>query len=197
MLRWLLIALLVIPLADVALLFVVAGAIGWVPTVALVVLTALLGMLFVRAEGRHTLRRIQQSLAQGEVPTNQVIDGGLLVAAGAFLLTPGLVTDAVGFLIALPLTRIPIRALLKRFVITPVLDRQTNGFVTGQVYTMGFPDDGQPGPGASSPGGPGAPGPGGPGAPGPGSRNGSDDEDGSTVDLGPEEYDVSTDDGKQ
>jgi UPF0716 protein FxsA len=192
MLRWLLIALLVIPLADVALLFVVAGAIGWVPTVALVVLTALLGMLFVRAEGRHTLRRIQQSLAQGEVPTNQVIDGGLLVAAGAFLLTPGLVTDAVGFLIALPLTRIPIRAVLKRFVITPVLDRQTNGFVTGQVYTMGFPDDGQPGPGPS---GPGAPGPGGPGGSGSGPRNGPADGDGSTVDLGPDEYDVSTEDG--
>jgi UPF0716 protein FxsA len=195
MLRWLLVALLVIPLADVALLFVVAGAIGWIPTVALVVLTALLGMLFVRAEGRHTLRRIQQSLAQGEVPTNQVIDGGLLVAAGAFLLTPGLVTDAVGFLIALPLTRIPIRALLKRFVITPVLDRQTGGFVTGQVYTMGFPDDGQPGP--SGPGGPGAQGPGGSGPSGSGSPGRAADEAGSTVDLGPEEYDVSRDDGEQ
>jgi UPF0716 protein FxsA len=189
MLRWLLAALLLIPLADVALLFVVAGAIGWVPTVALVVLTALLGMLLVRAEGRHTLRRMQQSLAEGDLPTNQVVDGGLLIAAGAFLLTPGLVTDAVGFLLAIPLTRIPIRVVLKRYVITPLLDRKTGGFATGQVYTFGFPDDEWPG-GA------------GPGAPGQGRGPGPDDGagssgDGSTVDLDPEEYDVAVEDREQ
>ncbi|MBS3760521.1 MAG: membrane protein FxsA [Halodesulfurarchaeum sp.] len=183
MLRWLLIALLLIPLADIALLVVVAGAIGWVPTVALVVLTALLGMLFVRAEGRHTLRRIQQSLAQGDLPTNQVVDGGLLIAAGAFLLTPGLVTDAVGFLLALPLTRIPIRILLKRYVITPVLEKKTGGFATGNVYTAGFPGSNGPNEGATGPGGPGAPGP----DSGTGRSSG-----GATVDLGPDEYDVSS-----
>jgi len=180
MLRWLLAGLLLIPLADIALLVVVAGSIGWVPTVALVVLTALLGMLFVRAEGRHTLRRIQASLAQGDIPTNQMVDGGLLIAAGAFLLTPGLVTDAVGFLIALPLTRIPIRTALKRFVITPMLDKQTDGFATGQVYTFGFPNDGGP----VGPNAPGGPGPNAGDSPGP-------SEGGSTVDLGPEDYDVS------
>jgi UPF0716 protein FxsA len=191
MLRWLLAALLLIPLADVALLFVVAGAIGWVPTVALVVLTALLGMLLVRAEGRHTLRRMQQSLAEGDLPTNQVVDGGLLIAAGAFLLTPGLVTDAVGFLLAVPLTRIPIRVVLKRYVITPLLDRKTGGFATGQVYTFGFPDDEWSG-GA----GPGAPGQG--RGPGPGPDDGAESGgDGSTVDLDPEEYDVSVEDREQ
>ncbi|MDZ7849631.1 MAG: FxsA family protein [Halodesulfurarchaeum sp.] len=187
MLRWLLLGLLLIPLADIALLVVVAGSIGWVPTVALVVLTALLGMLFVRAEGRHTLGKIQQSLARGDLPTNQVIDGGLLIAAGAFLLTPGLVTDAVGFLIAVPITRIPIRVLLKRYVITPAIDRQTGGFATGRIYMDGFPSDGSPGNGPTGPGGPRTPGPdpnGGAGGSG----------QGTTVDLGPEDYDVSVED---
>ena len=187
MLRWLLVGLLFIPLADIALLVVVAGSIGWIPTVALVVLTALLGMLFVRAEGRHTLRLIQQSLARGDLPTDQVIDGGLLIAAGAFLLTPGLVTDAVGFLLAFPITRVPIRVVLKRYVITPTIDRQTGGFATGQVYVGGFPNEGGPGAGPA--------GPGGPRSPGPGSAGGSG-EDG-TVDLGPEDYDVSVEDREE
>ncbi|MFB6095258.1 MAG: FxsA family protein [Halodesulfurarchaeum sp.] len=142
MLRWLLVGLLLIPLADLALLVVVAGYIGWVPTVAIVVLTALLGMLFVRAEGRHTLARMQRSLRSGDLPTDELLDGGLLIAAGAFLLTPGLVTDAVGFLLALPVTRIPFRMALKRFLIVPMLDSETGGFATGKVYTFGFPDDG-------------------------------------------------------
>ena len=179
MLRWLLLGLLLIPLADIALLVVVAGYIGWVPMVALVVLTALLGMLFVRAEGRHTLRRIQRSLAGGELPADQLIDGGLLIAAGAFLLTPGLVTDALGFLIAIPVTRIPIRMVLKRFVIVPTLDRKSGGFVTGNVYTFGFPTEDQPGD-VGPTGGPGDP------------FGGGSDE--GTYDLGPDSYDVEFED---
>lgn len=190
MLGWLLAGLLLIPLADIALLVVVAGSIGWVPTVALVVLTALLGMLFVRAEGRHTLRRIQQSLAQGDLPTDQVVDGGLLIAAGAFLLTPGLVTDAVGFLLAFPISRVPIRILLKRYVITPAIDRRTGGFATGRIYMGGFPDDSGPASGPVGPGGPRPPGP------GPAEGNGSSG-DGTTVDLGPEDYDVSVDEKRE
>jgi UPF0716 protein FxsA len=141
-LRWILGALLVVPLADAALLVVVADALGWVATVALVVLTALLGSLLVRAEGRHTLRSIQRRLAAGEAPTDELLDGGLLIAAGALLLTPGLLTDAVGFALGIPPTRYPIRTALKRFVVTPYLDRRTGGFATGAVWTAGFPDQG-------------------------------------------------------
>jgi Protein affecting phage T7 exclusion by the F plasmid len=141
-------------------------------------------MLFVRAEGRHTLRRVQGNLAKGELPTDQMIDGGLLIAAGAFLLTPGLVTDAVGFLIALPLTRIPIRLVLKRYVITPALDKRTSGFATGGVYTAGFPGETGPGEGDGGSAGPGSPGPGPRGGDGGGG-------DGTTVNLDPDEYDVS------
>lgn len=135
--------LLLIPLADALLLAFVATRIGWATTVLLVVLTALLGMLLVRAEGRHAVRRLQRTVARGEVPTGPLLDGALLVAAGAFLLTPGLVTDAVGVLLALPVTRYPIREALYRWVVVPYLDRRTGGFATGRVYTGGFPDDGE------------------------------------------------------
>jgi UPF0716 protein FxsA len=132
--------LLLIPLADALLLVVVADTLGWPLTVALVVLTGLLGLVFVRAEGRHTLTRIQRRLAAGEVPTDELVDGGLLVAAGAFLLTPGLVTDALGALLVFPPTRFPVRKLVKR-VAGDRIDLRTGGFASGEVYTGGFPDE--------------------------------------------------------
>ncbi len=140
MLRWLS-ALLLIPFLDAVLLAFVFSRtdFGWAAMVLLVVLTGLIGMLLVRAEGRRTLGKMQQSLAEGKPPTNQLLDGGLLIAAGAFLLTPGLVTDLIGFLLVVPITRIPIRAGLKRFVIVPYADKKTGGFASGGVYTFGFP----------------------------------------------------------
>ena len=138
---WWLLALLLIPLLDaVFLVYVAVELLGGLPTVLLVVLTALVGMLLVRAEGRRTMGKLQKTLGKGQVPTNELLDGGLLIAAGAFLLTPGLVTDAIGFLLALPLTRIPVRAALKRWVVTPYVNEKTGGFATGNVYTFGFPN---------------------------------------------------------
>ncbi len=147
MLRWIFV-LLLIPFLDAVLLAVVVSqtpVIGWVGMVLLVVLTGLVGMLLVRAEGRRTIRKSQRSLAQGRPPTDQLLDGALLIAAGAFLLTPGLVTDLIGFLCVLPLTRIPIRVGIKRYVIVPYADKKAEGFVSGNVYIGGFPDEGTPG----------------------------------------------------
>jgi len=209
-LRYAFAALLLIPLLDALFLAYVASAIlGWEWTVLLVVLTALLGMLFVRAEGRHTIRKIQQAMLEGRAPTDELIDGGMLIAAGAFLLTPGLVTDAIGFVLVLPITRIPLRKLLKRFVIVPYVDAQTGGFASGNVYTFGFPGDGDGSartPGGWTPGGDGDSsdqggfggfgGDDGPGGfnpfDGPGGQRDDSDED--TVDLGPDAYDVEFED---
>jgi len=204
--RWVFLALLLVPLADAVFLVFVAGELGWQVTVALVVLTALLGTLFVRAEGRATLARLQRSLAEGKPPTNELVDGGLLIAAGAFLLTPGLVTDALGFLIVFPVTRVGFRWAVKRYV-TPKIDATTGGFATGNVYTFGFPGggDGDGGSAAGGPfgpgggsgggggGGPGPSGAGGPFTPGGSGGNDEDDDDG-TVDLDDDAYDVEFED---
>jgi len=136
-------ALLLVPLADAFLLVLVAAEIGPVLTVLIVVLTALLGMLLVRAEGRHTVRKIQQKLAEGEIPTDELLDGGLLLVAGALTLTPGLVTDALGIILVFPLTRIPIRAVVRDYVVVPYIDKKTGGFATGNVYLGRFPFDGE------------------------------------------------------
>jgi UPF0716 protein FxsA len=140
-LRYAAAGLLAVPLVDAALLVFVAGAIGWVATILLVVLTGLLGMFLVRAEGRHTLRKLQRKTARGEPPTDELLDGAFLIAAGAFLLTPGLVTDAIGLLFVVPLSRYPLRELVRKYLLVPYLDEKAEGFVTGNVYTGGFPDD--------------------------------------------------------
>ena len=169
--------LLLVPLVDMLLLVVLTGYIGWVAVVLLVVLTALVGTLLVRAEGRHTLRRIQQRVAHGEVPTKELLDGALLLVSGVLLLTPGLVTDAIGFLLVVPLTRYPIRAAVQKWVVTPYIDAKTGGLASGRIYVGGFPgDDGDP---STPPGGKGPRGPGGTG--------------GDTVDLGEDAYDVEFD----
>lgn len=131
--------LLLIPLFDVLLLVIVAGMLGVVETVLIVVLTALVGMLLVRAEGRHTLRKIQRKLAQGEPPTNELVDGGLLLVSGVMLLTPGLVTDLIGLLLVVPFTRYPVRVATKKWVVTPYIESKTHGFASGNVYVGGFP----------------------------------------------------------
>lgn len=156
--------LLLIPLVDALLLVVLTGYLGWQLVVALVVLTALVGLLFVRIAGRHTIGRIQRKLRHGEVPTDDLIDGGLLLVAAGFLLTPGLVTDGLGLLFVVPVTRYPFRVGLKRWVLVPYLDDRTGGFVTGRVYTGGFPGGSQGDtPGGTEPGPDARDGPGGPG----------------------------------
>lgn len=83
----------------------IGGYIGILPTLALVVLTAVLGVALLRLQGFFTLRRIQEKLTLGEVPDVELIEGGLLLIGGALLLTPGFVTDAVGFTFLLPTSR--------------------------------------------------------------------------------------------
>lgn len=193
--RWPFVALFAIPLLDVVLLVYVASVIGGVATVALVVLTALIGLLLVRAEGRYTLGRIQRKLAAGEAPTDELLDGGFLIAAGAFLLTPGLVTDVVGLLFVLPPTRYPIRAALKRWVVVPMLEERSGGLLSGNVYTFSFPGEsgvGDVGGGGSASSGPGG-WFGGGGAAGPGSGGVRDDE----IDLDSDAYHVDVEDAEE
>jgi UPF0716 protein FxsA len=136
--------LLLVPLVDVLVLVVLATGLGPITigpaaTVAVVVVTALLGLLLVRAEGRHTIRQIQRKLVQGKPPTDELLDGAFLLVAGALMLTPGLITDLIGLVLVLPPTRYPIRLVVKRYVVTPYLDAKTGGFTTGNVYVGGFP----------------------------------------------------------
>lgn len=102
-------AFIAIPIIEIALLIQVGGAIGIWPTLGAVVATAVFGTWMLRVQGISTLRRAQASLAHNQFPAAEVFNGLCLVFAGALLLTPGFVTDALGLLLMTP----PLRALLR------------------------------------------------------------------------------------
>jgi UPF0716 protein FxsA len=108
----LLAALIVVPLAEIAVLIEVGGWLGLGPTLALIIFTAVLGTWLLRRQGVAVLRRAQQQMQQGSVPLAEVFEGACLVIAGALLLTPGFLSDTAGAVLLLP----PVRALLYRRV---------------------------------------------------------------------------------
>jgi UPF0716 protein FxsA len=104
---------LVVPILEIWFLIQVGSAIGAGWTILVVVATAIAGAWLVRAQGLEVVRRIQQDLAVGRVPTGDMLEALMLLVAGAVLLTPGFFTDAVGFTLLIP----PVRASLSRYLI--------------------------------------------------------------------------------
>ena len=103
---WILFALLIgVPLIEIYLFVELGGLIGTWPTIGLVVLTAVAGSIMLRAQGRRVLARAQEKIRRGEPPVTDLLDGIGLLLAGALLLTPGFLTDGVGFALLLPAAR--------------------------------------------------------------------------------------------
>jgi UPF0716 protein FxsA len=101
----LLLLFLLVPLAEIYFLIVVGGWIGALPTVLLVVLTAVVGATLARYQGMATLQRLQATLARGEAPAIEMLEGVLLLVGALLLLTPGFFTDLAGFACLLPPSR--------------------------------------------------------------------------------------------
>lgn len=100
-----LIAFIIVPIIEMVVLIEVGGMIGALPTVGLVLLTAVVGAAMLRQQGAATLLRANQRMASGELPAREMAEGLLLAIGGVMLMTPGFVTDAAGFACLLPLTR--------------------------------------------------------------------------------------------
>ncbi len=131
MFRILFLLFLSIPLIEIYILIKVGSVLGAPFTVFLVVFTAVLGALLLRFQGLYTLQRVRTALAQGELPTIAMLEGVVLVIAGALLLTPGFFTDAIGFLALVP--------PLRRKLIWKVIER-------GMLGPRGGPDQRERGP---------------------------------------------------
>ena len=129
-------ALLVIPLLEIAAFVVIGGQIGVFPTLALVVVTAIIGSILLRVQGFGLLNRIQNEMNAGRVPARELVHGVMLLLAGVLLLTPGFVTDAAGFLLFVPPVRDGVWAFLRRRVV-----------VVGPGGTGTGPQDRRPGAG--------------------------------------------------
>jgi UPF0716 protein FxsA len=107
---WLLLLFTVLPVVELMLLIEIGRAIDVGPTIALVLLTGAVGAALARHQGLRTLRRIREDLAQGVMPAAELVNGLMILLAGAALVTPGVITDAVGFALLIP----PVRALVRR-----------------------------------------------------------------------------------
>jgi UPF0716 protein FxsA len=128
--------LLVIPILEIAVFILVGNLIGLWPTLGLVVVTAILGTLLLRRQGLDTLARIQAETRAGRVPARELVSGLMIAIAGVLLLTPGLVTDTLGFLLFVPAIRDAVWRFLKSRVVV----------VAGNAYRGGFGSDPEPGP---------------------------------------------------
>ncbi len=113
--RFLFLIFIAVPLIEMLVLFEVSDVIGGLNTVAMVVLTAVIGVQILKRQGLSTLLRANQRLETGELPAEEIVEGMLLASAGALLLTPGFITDTLGFIfltgpLRRPLARRIIRA---------------------------------------------------------------------------------------
>ena len=138
-------ALLGVPLIEIAVFIEVGQHIGLGATLALIVATAMAGTALLRYQGLATLARARETVARGDVPLQEVLDGVCLLVAGALLLTPGFFTDAAGALLLVPIVRRLIqRWALDRFALgakAAMARRRTEDGVIEIDYTVVRDDD--------------------------------------------------------
>ena len=103
-----------LPVAEIYVIIKVGEAIGVLPTIALLILDGFLGAALLRAQGRAAWRRFNDALAAGKVPAREVFDGAMVIMGGAFLITPGFITDAIGLLLLIPPSRALFRGMVAR-----------------------------------------------------------------------------------
>jgi UPF0716 protein FxsA len=112
----LILAFILVPIAELYVIIQVGGAIGVGPTIAILILDGFLGAFLLRHQGRAAWVRFNRALAENRIPHKEVLDGVLIIFGGALLLTPGFLTDIVGLVLLIPPTRAGVRALMARIV---------------------------------------------------------------------------------
>ena len=127
---WLLIAFIAVPMIEIALFIQVGGAIGLGWTLAIVLITAVLGAWLVRTQGTMALGQLRSSFADMRDPTEHLVHGAMILFAGALLLTPGFFTDAVGFSFLVPAIRSAVYRAIQARVQVHSFDAQRGGPTT-------------------------------------------------------------------
>lgn len=125
-------ALLVVPVAEIALIVAVGKVIGGWQTIALLLFESALGAYLVKREGRRSWQALQSALNTGKMPGRELADAALVLIGGTLLLTPGFLTDILGFFFILPVTRPITRRWLQRLV-ERRLTQPPPGVITGEI----------------------------------------------------------------
>jgi UPF0716 protein FxsA len=114
---FLVLVFIVLPIAELYVIIQVGEAIGVLPTIALLIVDSFLGAALLRSQGRAAWRRFNEALALGRIPTREVFDGAMVILGGAFLITPGFITDLIGVLLLIPPTRAAFRGIVSRLAL--------------------------------------------------------------------------------
>jgi UPF0716 protein FxsA len=121
-----------IPIIELYLLMLLGSRIGPMPTIGLIVLTGFLGASLARSQGLSTLRKIQKEMGEGRPPTQELVEGVMILIGGVVLLTPGILTDLFGFAMLLPGFRKSIASKLKASLVQSVAaSKKSTGSRTG------------------------------------------------------------------
>ena len=131
----LLLALLCVPLLELYVIIQVADGVGTGRTILLLIAVSVVGAWMVRRSGLGVLNQIRARLQRGELPAGELVDGVLILFAGALMLTPGFLTDGVGLLLLFPPTRLLVRSLLVRRFAKKI---QVGGWSAGRAGRSGF-----------------------------------------------------------
>jgi UPF0716 protein FxsA len=130
--KYLLLAFVVVPFIELYLLLAIGREVGFLPTLAMVLVTGMVGASLARREGARVMRSWRESMARGQVPEDGILSGALVLVGGALLVAPGVFTDVVGLLLLIPPTRRFVAVRLRRALERKVRDGSVH--VTG----MGF-----------------------------------------------------------
>ncbi|MGI8888519.1 MAG: FxsA family protein [Nocardioidaceae bacterium] len=142
----LLIAFIVMPILEIFVIIQVGQQVGAWPTIALLVFESLLGGWLVKREGKRAWEALDTTVRRGQLPGKQLVDAALILVGGTLLLTPGFITDVLGFFLILPFTRPLARRLVTAYAARRVARGQRNGSGPGRggVYRI-YRDNGPKG----------------------------------------------------
>ena len=138
----LLVVFIVVPLAELYVIIKVGEAIGAPLTILILLLDSVLGSMLLRSQGRSVWRRFNETVRAGRVPHSEIIDGVLVIFGGAFLITPGFITDVIGVVLLVPPTRALVRRVLRRTIARRAVVAATNTNRTGRPDGRPYDVDG-------------------------------------------------------
>lgn len=122
----LIVLFVIIPIAELSLLLVIGSRIGIVLTIGIVVMTGIIGAYLVKKEGIFVLTKIKNQFNEGIMPADSLLEGLLILIGGIFLITPGIITDAAGFLLIIPQSRLVIFNYSKKVVMNKMKEKGTH-----------------------------------------------------------------------
>ena len=131
---WLLLLFIAVPIVELYGIYLLGDAIGIIPTLLLLAVDSVLGTVLLRSQGRAVWRRFNEAMAAGRMPHREVQDGVAVIFGGAFLITPGFLTDIFGLLLLLP----PTRAVLLRYGARVIAKRMATRITVADARPRGY-----------------------------------------------------------